>query len=465
VVQGLGLNYTPKPNFVGSDSVTYAVVGVNGSFASTTIQISVVAAAPVFKDASLTVETGRSASIDLASLISGPMFNGVSIRLNSSPTHGVARISGTVLTYSSTAGYVGLDSLQLTATAIGGTSNPAQLLITVVPRPDPSKDPGVIAMFAANTAAVRHFEQTQIEHFDGRMLSLASQSANGKSTAGQNTVTECGPISYWVSGLNSAGRYRTMNGLKYSTFGLSAGGDRCFAGGQTHIGFGLGYARDHSESERDLSFMKASANTAASYLTTQLFPSMRFSFMIGVNQIQDRFARFDVHDQALAYGEWKGTQMISSGALSSDVSFGKVLLIPYLRLDLTKLQLDPFSESGGGAYLLHYHKQTMQSQRSTLGFNSEIKLATSWGELIPRLKLELQRDFARRDSLKINYVDMPDAVYLVPNNDLDRRVVLVSLGADMIWKNGIMAIFNFSHTNANAKNKSNRFNVRFSYQY
>lgn len=464
-VQVLALNYTPKPNFVGSDSVTYAVIGSNGSFASATIQISVVAAAPVFKNASLTVETGRSGSIDLAGLISGPMFNGVTVRLNSPPAHGVASISGTVLTYSSTAGYIGLDSLQLTATAIGGTSNPAQLLITVVPRPDPSKDPGVIAMFAANTAAVRHFEQTQIEHFNGRMLSLASQSANGNSTAGQNSVTECGPISYWVSGLNSAGRYRTVNGLKYSTFGLSAGGDRCFAGGQTHIGFGLGYARDHSESEQDLSFMKANANTAVSYLTTQLLPSMRFSFMIGVNQIQDRFARFDVHDQALAYGEWKGTQMISSGALSSDLSFDKVLLIPYMRLDLTKLQLDPFSESGSGTYLLHYHKQTMQSQRSTLGFNSEMKLATSWGELIPRLKLELQRDFARRDSLKINYIDLPDAVYLVPSNDLDRRVVLVSLGADMIWKNGMMTIFNFSHTNANANNKSNRFNVRFSYQY
>jgi outer membrane autotransporter protein len=157
--------------------------------------------------------------------------------------------------------------------------------------------------------------------------------------------------------------------------------------------------------------------------------------------------------------------MISSGALSSDVNFGKILLVPYLRLDLTKLQLDPFSESGDGGYLLHYHKQTMLSQRTTLGFNSEMKLATSWGELIPRLKVELQRDFARRDSLKINYVDIPDAVYLVPNNDLDRRMLLISLGADMMWKNGIVTIVNFTHTNANAGNKANRVNLRFSYQY
>ncbi len=465
VVQGLGLSYTPKQNYVGTDSVSYSLLGSNGNFASGTIQISVVAAAPVLKNANLTVETGRSGSIDLASLISGPTFSGVSIRLNGAPAHGVASVNGTLVTYTSTVGYVGTDSLQLTATAVGGTSNVAQLMITVIPRPDPSKDPGVLAMFAANTAAVRHFEQTQIEHFNGRMLSLASQSAAGKSAGEQKNERECGAISYWVSGLNSTGRYRTVNGLKYSTLGFSAGGDRCFAGGQTHIGFGVGYARDHSESERDLSFMKATANTAASYLTTQLLPSMRFSFMLGVNQIQDRFARFEDNDLSLAYGEWKGSQMISSGAISSDLSFGKIILVPYVRLDMAKLKLDPFSESGDGDYLLHYHKQTMLSQRSTLGFNSEMKVATSWGELIPRLKVELQRDFARRDSLKINYIDVPDAVYLVPNNDLDRRMILISLGADMMWKNGMVTIINFTHSNANAGNKANRLNLRFSYQY
>jgi len=465
VVQGLGLSYTPKQNYVGPDSLNYSLLGSNGSFASGTIQISVVAAAPVLKNANLTVETGRSGSIDLASLISGPTFTGVSIRLNGVPAHGVASVNGTLVTYTSTVGYVGTDSLQLTATAVGGTSNVAQLMITVIPRPDPSKDPGVLAMFAANTAAVRHFEQTQIEHFNGRMLSLASQSAAGKSAGEQKNERECGAISYWVSGLNSTGRYRTVNGLKYSTLGFSAGGDRCFAGGQTHIGFGVGYARDHSESERDLSFMKATANTAASYLTTQLLPSMRFSFMLGVNQIQDRFARFEDNDLSLAYGEWKGSQMISSGAISSDLSFGKIILVPYVRLDMAKLKLDPFSESGDGDYLLHYHKQTMLSQRSTLGFNSEMKVATSWGELIPRLKVELQRDFARRDSLKINYIDVPDAVYLVPNNDLDRRMILISLGADMMWKNGMVTIINFTHSNANAGNKANRLNLRFSYQY
>ncbi len=465
VVQGLVLSYTPKQNYVGPDSVSYSMLGSNGSFASGTIQISVVAAAPVLNNANLTVETGRSGSIDLASLISGPTFSGVSIRLNGAPAHGVASVNGTLVTYTSTVGYVGTDSLQLTATAVGGTSNVAQLMITVIPRPDPSKDPGVLAMFAANTAAVRHFEQTQIEHFNGRMLSLASQSAAGKSAGEQKNERECGAISYWVSGLNSTGRYRTVNGLKYSTLGFSAGGDRCFAGGQTHIGFGVGYARDHSESERDLSFMKATANTAASYLTTQLLPSMRFSFMLGVNQIQDRFARFEDNDLSLAYGEWKGSQMISSGAISSDLSFGKVILVPYVRLDMAKLKLDPFSESGDGDYLLHYHKQTMLSQRSTLGFNSEMKVATSWGELIPRLKVELQRDFARRDSLKINYIDVPDAVYLVPNNDLDRRMILISLGADMMWKNGMVTIINFTHSNANAGNKVNRLNLRFSYQY
>jgi len=53
----------------------------------------------------------------------------------------------------------------------------------------------------------------------------------------------------------------------------------------------------------------------------------------------------------------------------------------------------------------------------------------------------------------------------VPSNDIDRRLLLLSLGADMMWKNGIVTIFNFTHSDANGGNKANRFNVRFSYQY
>lgn len=464
-VNGMSLSYVPATNYVGNDSVSYSVLGSNGSFASATINISVVAAAPVAKNMSLTVETGRSASVDLASLISGPVFSGLTINLNSSPAHGAASLSGTRITYTPAPGYIGPDSLSFTATAIGGVSNAAQLIITVVPRPDPSKDPGVLAVVSANAAAVRHFEQTQIEHFNGRMMELASQAGSSKNEENKERKTECGPLAMWVSGLNSVGSYRSANGLKYTTMGFSAGADRCFGGGQTHIGFGLGYARDHSEFERNPSFVTATANTAASYLTTQLFPSMRFSFMLGVNQIDDRFGRQDGNDLSLAFGQWKGTQMISSGAISSDLSFSKIVVIPYVRLDMTKLKLDPFSETGAGAYLLHYHGQTMLSQRSTIGFNSEMKVATPWGELIPRLKMEYQRDFARRDSLKINYIDAPDAIYLVPSNDIDRRLLLLSLGADMMWKNGIVTIFNYTHSDANGGNKANRFNVRFSYQY
>lgn len=464
-VNGMSLSYTPTTNYVGSDSLSYAVLGSNGSFASSTITISVVAAAPVAKNMSLTVETGRSASVDLASLISGPVFSGLTINLNSPPAHGAASLSGTRITYTPAPGYIGPDSLSFTATAIGGVSNAAQLIITVVPRPDPSKDPGVLAVISANAAAVRHFEQTQIEHFNGRMMELASQAGSSKNEENKERKTDCGPFAMWVSGLNSSGSYRSANGLKYTTMGVSAGADRCFGGGQTHIGFGLGYARDHSEFERNPSFVTATANTAASYLTTQLIPSMRFSFMLGVNQIDDRFGRQDGNDLSLAFGQWKGTQMISSGAISSDLSFSKIMVIPYVRLDMTKLKLDPFSETGAGAYLLHYHGQTMLSQRSTLGFNSEMKVVTPWGELIPRLKMEYQRDFARRDSLKINYIDAPDAIYLVPANDIDRRLLLLSLGADMMWKNGIVTIFNYTHSDANGGNKANRFNIRFSYQY
>jgi uncharacterized protein YhjY with autotransporter beta-barrel domain len=464
-VNGIGLSYTPSTNFVGNDTLRLSAVGSNGVFASFDVNIAVVAAAPIASRASLSVESGRTASIDLARYVSGPTFTGISLTLASPPSHGTVSISGSTLSFTANANYNGSDSLLFIAKTIGGSSTPTELAITITARPDPSIDRSVVGVHNATTAVVRHFEQVQIDQFNSRLLEIASQSRSTAKSDEASNNKACGQIGAWVSGLNSYGSYRGRDGSKYTTMGYSAGADRCFGSSSTTIGIGLGYARDHNELAQAGVNMTASANTIASYVSTQLIPALRLSFVAGANQIGNRYQRFETNSGNLAYGEWRGTQAFSSSSVSGDLDVAMIKFSPFVKVDLSNLSLDPYTESGATPYLLHYHQQSMRSQRSTVGFTSEMTVETPWGKLIPRLRVEVQKDAAKRNSLKINYVDFPDAVYLIPANELDRRITLVAFGADMNWNNGIVTILNVTRSSANQNNQSNRINLRFSYNY
>lgn len=464
-INGLNVSYTPSTNFVGKDFVRLAVNGNNGSFTSVDINLSITAPAPIASRALLSVESGRSARIDLAPYISGPQLSGLNLSISAAPAHGTASVNGTTLTYTANASYTGSDRLLFVASAIGGSSLPGELIITVNARPNPAIDRGVTAIHNATTAVVRHFEQVQIDQFTGRMLEIASQNRpkQDSDTSGANRA--CSGNGAWLSGLNSYGSYRGRDGSHYTTMGYSLGTDRCFGSNGTVAGFGIGYARDHSEMPSSGAAMTASANTIASYITSPIIPKLRISFVAGVNQVGNRYQRWDDNTSQLAYGEWKGNQAFSSSAVSGDLDISIVKISPFVKFDLSNLSLAPYDETGNTPNILHYHQQSMRSQRSTAGFNSEMKIETPWGLLIPRLRMEVQRDAAKRSSLKVNYVDYPDAVFLVPANDTDRRVSLIAIGADMNWSNGIVTILSITRTSGSQANQNNRINLRLSYSY
>lgn len=455
------LTYTPNLNFVGNDVITYTVNGNNGAFASATANITVVAPVPTLSSASLSVVSGQAGSIDLANNVSGSVLAGLSISIASAPAHGTATLNGTVLSYVPARGYVGADSLNFTASAIGGISKAAVLSITVTARPDPSKDAGVVAMQSVGAATVRHFERAQLDNFNGRLTELNSN-APSKSSASK----QCGNVAMWAARLSNLGSNKGPNGFDYNNSGTSIGGDRCFGNGSTVAGFGIGYGRERSTVNADGSFLRATAATGAAYGSLQLIPSLRFSWVAGVNQIDSSSDRYIEIGKTFAHGKWSGKQYLSSGSISHDFKFDQFFFVPFARLDLSRLSLDPYSETGGGSAALHYQAQTMSSQRTTIGFNGEYSFDTSFGELTPRMRLEYQRDFARRNPLQVTYADALDGVaYMIPADELDRRAFLASMGAELVMKNGVIIILNYAYSGANAGNSANGLQLRLSYKF
>jgi outer membrane autotransporter protein len=86
--------------------------------------------------------------------------------------HGTATASGTSITYTPHTGYSGSDSFTYRATNATGTSAPATVTISVMTRPDPSKDANVVGIIGAQAEVAKRFSLTQISNFQSRLENL-----------------------------------------------------------------------------------------------------------------------------------------------------------------------------------------------------------------------------------------------------------------------------------------------------
>ncbi len=113
------------------------VVTVSDASSPTPFQVQqsftavVEANAPVVTPRTVDAAYNTATPVDLAASITGPAATSVTV--TTQPVHGSVSVSGLVVTYASTAGYVGPDSFAYTATGPGGTSEPAAVSITVQP--------------------------------------------------------------------------------------------------------------------------------------------------------------------------------------------------------------------------------------------------------------------------------------------------------------------------------------------
>jgi len=135
---------------------------------------------PTAAATTLTVQVNTAATLDLAPFITGTV-TGVSVV--AAPTHGVATVSGTSVTYTPTRDYFGPDTFSYAAFNAVGSSAPAVVTVTVAGRPDPSKDANVIGLIGAQAQTVRRFSRTQIFNFQRRMESLHRGGADSGNTA------------------------------------------------------------------------------------------------------------------------------------------------------------------------------------------------------------------------------------------------------------------------------------------
>ena len=169
-VVGNVITYTPNRGFFGIDSFAYTATGPGGTSAPATVTLTVTTSAPVAGAFKMIVPLNTSTTMDLAPFITGSAITGIVVA--GAPKHGTATVNGTKVTFTPTHDYFGSDTFTYAAFGNAGTSPAAIVTVTIVGRPDPSKDASVAGLVTAQTDAARRFAKAQISNFQSRMESL-----------------------------------------------------------------------------------------------------------------------------------------------------------------------------------------------------------------------------------------------------------------------------------------------------
>lgn len=190
---GTSIAYTPTAGFSGSDTFTYTVTGAGGTSAPATVTITVNPQAPVAGNVSLTVDVNSTNNVVPLSLSGGAA---ASVAVATAPSHGVATVSGTSITYTPTAGYIGADSFTYTATNATATSAPGTVTLLVQSRPDPTKDAEVTGLINAQVEVANRFAQAQISNFQSHLEGMHRRSREAGS-ATSSFATRAGAADPW----------------------------------------------------------------------------------------------------------------------------------------------------------------------------------------------------------------------------------------------------------------------------
>ena len=164
------VSYTPTAGYFGDDSFTYTATGPGGVSSPATVSITVGTLAPTAGAFKMIVPLNTSTTMDLAPFITGSGVSGIVV--TAGPRHGTARVNGTKLTFTPATDYFGSDNFSYAVFGNAGTSPSAVVTVTIVGRPDPTKDATVTGLVAAQTDAAKRFSRAQISNFQSRMESL-----------------------------------------------------------------------------------------------------------------------------------------------------------------------------------------------------------------------------------------------------------------------------------------------------
>lgn len=495
-VNGETITYTPATGFSGSDSFTYRINNPFG--ASNPIPVTVTVNPAPLTAPPITVEilAGQKAVVNLVAGASGRPFIGAAVVAVTPAGSGAAVVTNPssgayTLTFTPDNAFAGTAVVTYTLSNAFATSAPGRINVIVTARPDPSLDPEVKGLIAAQDAAAVRFADAQVSNFNRRLEQLHNGGGAGRgfgvsvrggnverddglearerfrkyASLGMNDAADpsspllpaaqegysakddgedgqAGPKRWgvWAAGSADFGMrdaVGSQSGFRFTTDGLTAGVDYR-VNSDFAFGLGVGYGRDSSRVGKSGTKSRAESYSAGLYASLKTGEKTFLDGVIGYGTLNFDTRRYVTTTGELVNGERDGDQVFAALTFGMEQRTPTSLLSPYGRFAFSRSQLDAFSEVGGGPYGLTYHAQTVNSLTGTLGLRGEFIRKTAAGLLAPRFRVEYSHDFEKANDALLNYTDwVGGPTYRLTVDPIDRNQLRLELGADLTIKNGI----------------------------
>ncbi len=347
--------------------------------------------------------------------------------------------------------------------------------LTVVNRPDPSKDPEVRGLLEAQADATRRFATTQINNFQQRLERLhgAGQDggfdnglsasynqycpetvgaipgqrcdrsnagglggASGTGMAPQNNAgggNGSGNNAYgiWTAGMIRSGNHDGRNGsagVDFETDGVSFGLDYRVNDAFT-IGGGVGYGRDDSDIGDNGSRSEGSAYTFALYGSYSPGDVFFMDGLFGYQSLDYDLRRFVTTNGNFVNGSRGGTQLFGSVSMGADIQSGNWQFTPYVRGDVARARLDGYTEQGDAIFALNYNPLEVDTDTGNVGVRIDYRREVNWGMFSPQFRIEYQHDFKGNGAQTMRYADqLTGPFYSADLSDFDRTRLMLGLG-------------------------------------
>lgn len=137
----------------------------------------------------------------------------------------------------------------------------------------------------------------------------------------------------------------------------------------------------------------------------------------------------------VATGKFDGMQYVAKAEVGYPLATGNVTTTPLLGLTYSRLNQDAYTESGGNGAALAVGSTSVNSLQSDLGVKFERELVTSYGNLVPSLKLAWRHEFDNdRAATNARFVADPsgETSFTSLGASPVKNSALISLGATLL---------------------------------
>ena len=289
--------------------------------------------------------------------------------------------------------------------------------LVITARPDPSQDPRVRELVAAQFTMSQRFAETQISNVSRHLEGLSS----GCERDRQN-VEACrdNGFSFWMAGASDGS---SRFGQDFSTRSATLGVDYWLSPNAV-IGLAGGLADNDQSVGTFGSRINGDSETLTAYGRFSPAAGVNISGLYGWGTQTASLRRQITADGSFATGDRDGDLQFGSIGISLDHVYGDLSIMPYARYDYVKVDLDAYSEQGSSPYILSYEASSREITSLVAGVRVTMPEALLGR---PFVRLETRnRDLGRYDQ-DLSYADYGADVY---------RVTDVG-GSDQIWSGGV----------------------------